>query len=31
MENRLVVMKSRGIYETPGGTILYEAHNILEI
>ena len=23
-------MKSRGIYETPGGTILYEAHNILE-
>ena len=23
-------MKSRGIYETPGGTILYEAHNVLE-
>ncbi|GAA0702038.1 argininosuccinate synthase [Paraclostridium ghonii] len=30
LENRLVGMKSRGIYETPGGTILYEAHNILE-
>lgn len=30
IENRLVGMKSRGIYETPGGTILYEAHNILE-
>lgn len=30
VENRLVGMKSRGIYETPGGTILYEAHNILE-
>ncbi|MEW8955670.1 argininosuccinate synthase [Clostridium sp.] len=30
LENRLVGMKSRGIYETPGGTILYEAHSILE-
>lgn len=30
VENRLVGMKSRGIYETPGGTILYEGHNILE-
>lgn len=30
LENRLVGMKSRGIYETPGGTILYETHNILE-
>ncbi|MBO3443984.1 argininosuccinate synthase [Clostridium sp. CCUG 7971] len=30
VENRLVGMKSRGIYETPGGTILYEAHNMLE-
>ena len=30
IENRLVGMKSRGVYETPGGTILYEAHNILE-
>ena len=30
LENRLVGMKSRGIYETPGGTILYEAHNVLE-
>ncbi|MCR8746223.1 argininosuccinate synthase [Romboutsia lituseburensis] len=30
LENRLVGMKSRGVYETPGGTILYEAHNILE-
>ncbi|MCR8744460.1 argininosuccinate synthase [Romboutsia lituseburensis] len=30
VENRLVGMKSRGVYETPGGTILYEAHNILE-
>ena len=26
VENRLVGMKSRGVYETPGGTILYEAH-----
>ena len=30
IENRLVGMKSRGVYETPGGTILYKAHNILE-
>jgi argininosuccinate synthase len=30
VENRLVGMKSRGVYETPGGTILYEAHRILE-
>ena len=30
MENRLVGMKSRGVYETPGGTILYEAHKALE-
>ncbi len=27
IENRLVGMKSRGVYETPGGTILYHAHN----
>lgn len=30
LENRLVGMKSRGVYETPGGTILYEAHKELE-
>jgi argininosuccinate synthase len=30
VENRLVGMKSRGVYETPGGTILYEAHKSLE-
>ena len=30
VENRLVGMKSRGIYETPGGTILYRAHKVLE-
>jgi len=30
VENRLVGMKSRGIYETPGGTILYAAHQGLE-
>ena len=30
IENRLVGMKSRGVYETPGGTILYNAHAILE-
>ena len=30
VENRLVGMKSRGIYETPGGTILYHAHEVLE-
>ena len=31
VENRLVGMKSRGIYETPGGTILYAAHEALEM
>jgi argininosuccinate synthase len=30
IENRLVGMKSRGVYETPGGTLLYEAHDNLE-
>ncbi len=30
VENRLVGMKSRGLYETPGGTILYKAHEMLE-
>lgn len=30
VENRLVGMKCRGVYETPGGAILYEAHRILE-
>jgi len=30
VENRLVGMKSRGVYETPGGTILYAAHQALE-
>ena len=30
VENRLVGMKSRGVYETPGGTLLYAAHNNLE-
>ncbi|MHB1654255.1 MAG: argininosuccinate synthase [Desulfitobacteriaceae bacterium] len=30
VENRLVGMKSRGVYETPGGTILYQAHQALE-
>ncbi len=30
VENRLVGMKSRGVYETPGGTILWEAHESLE-
>lgn len=30
VENRLVGMKSRGVYETPGGSILYEAHELLE-
>jgi len=29
-ENRIVGMKSRGVYETPGGSILYYAHNELE-
>lgn len=30
VENRLVGMKSRGVYETPGGEILYRAHSLLE-
>lgn len=30
VENRLVGMKSRGVYETPGGEILYRAHDLLE-
>ena len=30
VENRLVGMKSRGLYETPGGTILFRAHQVLE-
>ena len=30
VENRLVGMKSRGVYETPGGAILYKAHQVLE-
>ena len=30
VENRLVGMKCRGVYETPGGTILYRAHSYLE-
>ena len=30
VENRLIGMKSRGVYETPGGTALYAAHNALE-
>ena len=30
VENRLVGMKDRGVYETPGGTILYRAHEVLE-
>ncbi|MBO4584028.1 MAG: argininosuccinate synthase [Clostridia bacterium] len=30
VENRLVGMKSRGLYETPGGTILFRAHKVLE-
>lgn len=30
VENRLVGMKSRGVYETPAGTILHSAHNVLE-
>lgn len=30
VENRLVGMKSRGVYETPGGTIIYKAHTLLE-
>ncbi len=31
VENRLVGMKSRGVYETPGGTVLYKAHHDLEL
>ena len=31
VENRLVGMKDRGVYETPGGTILYKAHEQLEM
>ena len=31
VENRLIGMKDRGVYETPGGTILYFAHNQLEM
>ena len=31
VENRLVGMKDRGVYETPGGTILYKAHQFLEM
>lgn len=31
VENRLVGMKSRGVYETPGGTVLYKAHQELEL
>ena len=31
VENRLVGMKSRGVYETPGGTILYFAHEQLDM
>ena len=30
VENRLVGMKSRGVYETPGGAVLYAAHAKLE-
>ena len=30
VENRLVGMKSRGVYETPGGAVLYAAHQKLE-
>ncbi len=30
VENRLVGLKSRGVYETPGGTVLYKAHELLE-
>ena len=30
VENRLVGMKDRGVYETPGGAILYRAHEVLE-
>ena len=30
MEGRFIGMKSRGVYETPGGTILLEAHRAIE-
>ena len=30
VENRFVGMKSRGVYETPGGTILFAAHSAIE-
>ena len=30
VENRLVGIKCRGVYETPGGAILYKAHSVLE-
>ncbi len=30
VENRLVGLKSRGVYETPGGTVLYKAHELIE-
>ena len=30
VENRFVGMKSRGVYETPGGTVLWAAHRALE-
>ena len=30
VENRYIGMKSRGVYETPGGTILYHAHRAIE-
>ena len=31
VENRMTGMKDRGVYETPGGTILYKAHEVLEM
>ena len=31
VENRVVGMKSRGVYETPGGAVLYAAHQKLEV
>ena len=31
VENRLVGMKDRGVYETPGGAVLYRAHEVLEM
>jgi len=31
VENRLVGLKSRGVYETPGGSLLYKAHELLEM